>query len=290
MSLNIPTHYVNTYSTNVSHLLQQKGSKLRGKVMSGSHTGEGASPVEQYGSLDPVEVTGRYESMPRHDINTDRRWVYPQDQHIAQLVDSTDKLRMIIDPNSPMTSAAVYGMGRKVDDVLLTAAFADAKTGKAGGTTEQFDTTNYQVAHGSAMLTVAKMKTAYQMLADADVDLDSEMPCMVINPRQHTALLNQIETTSTDYNSRPTLVDGRVRHFMGMEIIVTTRLQNDGTYDRVLVFVRSGIHLGIWRDITSESGIREDLTSRPTQLYTRMTIGATRLEQGRVVEIQCATS
>ena len=271
-------------------LLQEKGSKLREKVMVGSHTGEGASPVEQYGAVDPVEVTGRFEAMPRIDINTDRRWVYPQDYHLPQLVDSNDKLRMLIDPQSPMTQAAVAGCGRKIDDTILTAAYATAKTGKAGGTDEAFDTATYQIAHGSAMLTVAKMKTARRKLAEANVDLDTEPPCLVINPRQEEALLSQIETTSTDYNGRPTLVDGKIRYFMGFEIIVTNRLLNDGTYDRVLAFVRSGIHLGIWQDVTSAVGVREDLTSRPTQLYTKMTIGATRLEQGRVVEIQCATS
>lgn len=49
MSVNIPNHYVQQYSSNQALLLQQKGSKLRDKVTIGSYVGEQASPVDQFG-------------------------------------------------------------------------------------------------------------------------------------------------------------------------------------------------------------------------------------------------
>ena len=52
MSVNIPTHYVQQYSTNVQLLLQQKGSRLRQAVMSGQHVGKQASPVDQFGKVE----------------------------------------------------------------------------------------------------------------------------------------------------------------------------------------------------------------------------------------------
>ena len=38
------------FAKRASLLLQQRGSKLRNHVMVGSHKGEGASPVDQYGA------------------------------------------------------------------------------------------------------------------------------------------------------------------------------------------------------------------------------------------------
>ena len=46
MSFNVTTHFVQQYTTNVQLLLQQKGSKLRGTVSTGSYSGKAAKAVE----------------------------------------------------------------------------------------------------------------------------------------------------------------------------------------------------------------------------------------------------
>ena len=98
MSVNTPTHYVQQYSTNVNLLLQQKGSKLRGAVTMGSYVGKQASPVDQIGSITAQRVTSRFAPMGRVDAPTDRRWVFPIDFDLPQLIDHFDKLRLITDP------------------------------------------------------------------------------------------------------------------------------------------------------------------------------------------------
>jgi hypothetical protein len=49
MSDQISTAFVQQYNTNVAHLLQQKGSKLRDSVMTSSATGKAAKAVERVG-------------------------------------------------------------------------------------------------------------------------------------------------------------------------------------------------------------------------------------------------
>ncbi len=100
MSINIPTHFVQQYSTNIELLLQQKGSKLRNAVTVGSYTGKAASPVDQIGAIETQAVSSRFAPMGRVDAPTDRRWVYPSDYDLPQLSDSFDTLRLLTDPSS----------------------------------------------------------------------------------------------------------------------------------------------------------------------------------------------
>ena len=55
------------FAKTASLLLQQRGSKLRNHVMVGSHKGEGASPVDQYGVTEARERTGR--AVPKESAN-----------------------------------------------------------------------------------------------------------------------------------------------------------------------------------------------------------------------------
>jgi len=52
--------------------------------------------------------------------------------------------------------------------------------------------------------------------------------------------------------------------------------------------VKSGLYLGIWKDVYNKISQADWLSSQPYQLYTSMTVGATRLEPGRLLKVKCA--
>lgn len=295
MTVNLPDHAVNQYSTNVELLLQQKGSKLRHLVSTGTHEGEQASPVDQFGAVEAQAPAGRFAPLNRVDAAVSRRWVFPEDRELPQLIDSFDKLRTITDPESKYVENAVNAFGRFWDDLIIDAALGTAKIGKAGAGSESFDTTNFSIANdfGAAAgvgLTVAKMIEAQRLFLAAEVDLDSDPATMIISPTQHANLLNQVEVVSTEFNVKPILdSDGRVKHFMGFNVVISNRLDSSGSTDRhVIAFVKSGMYLGIWEELVHNVTVRDDLSSQPWQLYSKNTAGATRLEQGRVLRILCA--
>ena len=292
MSVNLPSHYVSQYATNIQLLLQQKGSKLRSFVMSGSHVGKQASPVDQIGAVEMQSVSGRFAAMGRVDAAVDRRWVFPSDFDLPQLIDSFDKLRLLTDPQSSYVQNAVQAAGRKMDDLIIDSMFGTAKTGEAGGTSTSFLSGN-QIAQdfGAASavgLTVAKLKEAKKKLMAHEVDVDSDPLVCVITAEQHDDLLNEIQVTSTDFNSKPVLVDGKINNFLGINFIHCERLDTDGTYRRVPLFAKSGMYLGLWNDVTTDISQRKDLQGLPWQAYVYMTAGATRLEEKKIVEIKCA--
>src|SRR3990167_4204442 len=118
MSLNIPTWYARQYATNVSMKLQYKGSKLRPLVTEGTYIGDQASQVDQLGAAEMQAVTQRFAAMGRVDAPTDRRWVFPSDFDLPQLIDSFDKLRILTEPESQYVMNGVIAAGRQIDRTI----------------------------------------------------------------------------------------------------------------------------------------------------------------------------
>lgn len=295
MSINIPDHFVSQFASNIELLLQQRGSKLRGAVMSGSHYGKEASPVDQIGAVEMQSVTSRFQPMGRVDAALDRRWVYPSSFDLPQLIDHFDKLKLLLDPESAYVQNAVFAAGRKMDDLIIDAFFGDAKTGETGGTTTSFPA-GQQVgvqfgASANTNLTVKKLKEAKRILMANEVDVDADPLFCVVTASQHDSLLDEAQIISTDYNDKPVLVDGKIMRFLGINFIHCERLDTDSnSYRQVPVFAKSGHYLGIWEDITTDISQRKDIQSLPFQAYVHMTAGSTRLEEEKVVEVKCAES
>ena len=295
MSANLFQLYTTQFSTNLELKLQQTGSKLRGKVSEGMHTGKQASPINQLGAVQLRAPAGRFAPLARVDAEFTRRWVFPQDGELPQLIDSFDELRTIVDPKSMYSTNAANAVGRAWDDCLIAAATGTAQTGAdaSGLTNETFDTTNHQIAStfGSSAasgLTVAKMIEAKRILRHYHVDIESDPITLVIGSQQESDLLNQVQVVSTEYNDRPVLVDGRVSRFLGFDIVVLERLSVSSNVRNCFAFAKSGLYLGIWKDMVNRVSIREDLSGQPYQIYTSATYGATRTQPGKVISILCS--
>lgn len=297
MSENLFKLYTTQFSTNLELRLQQMGSKLRGKVREGFHVGKQASPVNYISAIQLKAPAGRFSPKNRTDADFQRRWVFPQDGEIDQLIDSFDELKTIVDPKSQYATNAAQAVGRGWDDAIIAAAFGTAQIGQdAGGLSSETwasISANYSVASnfGSAAasgLTVAKLIEAKRIFRHNHVDLETDPATLVIGSKQESDLLNQVQVVSTEFSDKPVLVDGRVTRFLGFDIIVSERLNFAANVRSVIAFVKSGLYLGMWKDMTNRVSIRNDLSGEPYDLYTSTSFGATRLEPGRVIEVLCS--
>lgn len=292
MSANLPSLYAQQFATNVQLLLQQKGSRLRGSVMTGSHVGNQASPVDQIGAVEMQAVSGRFAPMGRVDAAVDRRWVFPSDFDLPQMIDSFDKLRLLIDPQSAYVQNAVQAAGRKMDSIILAAMNGTAKTGLSGSTSTVLPSAQkVAVGFGASAntgLTVAKLREAKRILMAANVDLESDQITCAIGATQHDNLLAEAQVISTDFNDKPVLVEGKIMRFLGINFIHTELVESSGANKLIPVYAKSGVHLGMWNDITTDVSQRKDVQGLPWQAYVYMTVGATRLEEAKVVQITCA--
>jgi len=284
MSVEITTAFVEQYKSNVFHLAQQKGSRLRDAVRTETVTGK-SHFFERIGSVAAQKRTSRHSDTPRMDTPHSRRKVTMDDYDWADLIDNEDKVRMLISPQSEYAMAGAWAMGRAMDDAIIAAATGNAYGGVSGGTSIALPA-GQKVAHGGTGLSVNKLISAKEILDASDVDPDEER-YLIVTSKQISDMLAITEITSADYNSVKALVAGQVDTFMGFKFIRTERLGLDSNSDRqVLAFCKSGIGLAVGSDVSTRISERAD-KNYATQVFLSMTIGATRVEDEKVVEIAC---
>ena len=288
MSSQITTSFVEQYSANVSLLAQQTGSKLRSAVDVESVRGKNAF-FDQVGATAAQLRTSRHGDTPQIDTPHSRRRVSLATYEWADLVDDADKVRMLIDPTSTYARAAAAAMNRSIDDVIITAMNASADTGVAGATSTALPSAQKTATSDqSDGLSVAKLRSAKYILDNNDVD-PSLKRFLVCGPKQIQDLLAITEVTSSDYAVVKALATGTVNSFLGFEFIMSTRLNLDSTYttDRlVFAFTEDAIKLAIGKDVSAKISERAD-KSYSTQVYYSMDLGATRMEESKVVQIPC---
>ncbi len=282
MSTEITTAMVEQYKANVALLSQQRGSRLRNSVTIEPVTGKNAY-FEQIGATAAQVKTTRHMDTPQTDTPHARRRVSLEDYVWADFIDKEDKIRTLIDPTSPYAVNAVNAFGRSIDDVLITALGGTAYTGVAGGTATSLPN-GQKIAEGNTGLTVAKLITAKGLFWANDVE-DEEMS-IVVTGKQLEDLLAQEEVTSSDYAAVKALVKGEINTFMGFNFIRSERLVTATDITMCYAYVKSGVILGLGKDINTRIGERAD-KNYLTQVWASMSVGATRMEEVKVVEIAC---
>jgi len=258
-----------------------------------NQTGEAAAFIEQVGEVTAVQRTNRHADTPLVPTPMDRRWTFPKDFEVADLIDKQDRLRQIIDPTSPFATAQAASIGRAVDDEVIKQFLSSNKTGQDAETDVPLPVSQV-IPDDGAGLTIEKLRIAREKFLDANVDLDREVVYAAITPRQQAQLLATTEITSADYNTVRALVSGQVDTFMGFTFKVSNRLLGASKYNGIIVptpdiesaqfFTGMGMGLSIWDDIETRISERDD-KSYATQVYCKSTFGATRLQEEKCIRI-----
>ena len=284
MSSQITTAFVEQYSANIQMLSQQMGSLLRDAVRNESVTGKDAY-FDQIGKVTAILKTSRHSDTPQIDTPHSRRRVSLADYEFADLIDQQDKVRLLIDPTSSYAKAAAYAMGRAMDDVIIAAALGSANTGVSGGTAVSLPAGNIVAAAlGGTGMNIEKLASAKNILDSGDVD-PSIKRHIIVSPTEIQDLLNNTTVTSSDFNTVKALVQGEIDSFMGFKFHVSNRLvDNAAGNTQCIAFAEDGILLGVGKDVTARIDERSD-KSYATQVYYCQTIGATRMEEAKVVSV-----
>lgn len=286
MSSQVNTAFVQQYSANVQMLSQQMGSRLRDAVRVENMVGKNAF-FDQVGSATAQKRTSRHADTPQIDTPHARRRVSLVDYEYADLIDDQDKVRMLIDPTSAYAQASAAAMGRAMDDEIIAAATGTAFTGETGSTSTALPAAQ-QIGADSSDMTLDKLIEAKKILDLADVD-PSIPRYLACGPNQIEALLGSTTVTSSDFNTVKALVQGEIDTFLGFKFIVTNRLAKSGDNRTCFAWAEDGLALGVGKDIMARIDERSD-KGYATQVYYCMSIGATRMEEEKVVQILCDES
>lgn len=294
MSTSIPVGFSEQFSQDVNLLLQQMDSRFRQAVeVSTGLVGEAAVAVEQVGAVTAQKRTTRHADTPRTDTPHDKRWVFPEDYEWSDLIDKQDRLRAVAGFDGAYTRAGAMSQLRAMDDEVISAFFSDTtKTGAGHATTTDWTTfvsanPLHQIAAGGGGLTAAKIKAGLKALRAAEVDLSMDPVFCAVSAEQIEDLHLEDQYINWDFTDNRSLQTTTVKPFLGVNFIHSERLGLSGSDRRCPMWAKSGMHLGIWEDVVARV---DELPGKSysTQFYTCMTVGATRTEEKKVVEILCA--
>lgn len=305
MSAQIPVAFVDQYKDNILLLSQEETALLRGCCRMEDMTGD-TMYVERIGATSMQPKNVRHGNTPQIDTPHSRRRLTVADYNWADMIDNTDKLKMLIDPQSTYVRNAVAAANRQIDDVIIAALGGAAYSGHTGGTTvNNYDVGECRLVDGDGTiaaagsdhsavvetaLTIAKLLTCKQLLDDAHID-DRRQRYFLCNPYNINQLLNTTEVKSADYNTVRALAQGQIDTFMGFKFIKHTELPAD-TEDAGCTVCYAFAQDAIVLSIAEEPMVRiDELPGKcySVQIYVEQSLGATRVEGPAVVEIDLET-
>jgi len=319
MSNQVDKAMVDEFNAGFIHLSQQMECRFSGKVREETQNSE-SQFWDQLAPTVAQRKTGRHSDTPLINTPHDRRRCTLEDYEWADLVDKADKIRMISDPAGDYLKAAVAAMNRAKDDVVIREFSAVAYTGKKGGTQVEIPRANVLVACASTnpgstpdFLNELTLRRAAEFFDSKEAANDGESKYIAVDAKNlYQGLLADNAITNSDFAAIKALVKGEVDSFMGFEFIRTERLLNvdesktrygDLKYnnttglletsatpaissaDKVLpAWVQSGLLLAKGQDIVTRITERDD-KSYSVQPFCSMSIGATRMEEDKCLEI-----
>ena len=287
----IPEHHVIMFTSNVRAALNRKGGVLRPMVTTASYSGEKVQVVNFLGPISFVKRDTRYVDTIVTEPEHTQRWLSGDEYDAAVYIDKLDTLKMIYDPANPYAERMREGAARREDDIIMNAFFAPARAGKQGLTAVPFPSSQI-IVNGGTRMSVAKLRAARKLLKKSYVDLGAEMPMIAMTPEQTDDLLAETTVGSHDYNAVKPLVDGEVTSFMGfrfasiLDIIPSYVNGSSQLIRQCPCWVQSGMHYGSWEELNVRISDRPD-KNYIKQIWMSFTGGATRLEEPKVVQIEC---
>jgi hypothetical protein len=298
MLTQLPEHFQTDFADNWEHLVQQKESRLENKVRRVTVKGKERT-FSQLGKSKMRLITTRNGKTIPSDTPMAKRWLRPKGYDEVTYIDQFDKVALgeLPTPESEHVQSHAMAAKRTMDEVIIAAAEGTAYIGEDGTTAvdvpaAQKVAVDYVTSGSTANsgLTLGKLTRANYILDKNEVEKEGRY--LVHAAKQLQDLLaNVVEIKSSDYNNVKALVDGVVNRFMGFEFVMTELLTLDAVTDirTCIAYQKDGIALGVGMEKSVKISIRDDL-NETVQIRTVMMIGATRLEEERVVLIYCDES
>ena len=316
----IETSYIHRYSADVLHALQQKTARVRNFVTNKPNCQGVAEFIDKIGTNEALDKVARFADSPVQAIAHQRRRVSAQPKNAGFFVEGFDTRRMNYDVFQPYAEATSMAMARKMDSVIVDAAFGSAYESDGGvmdGATEivwndsnfpnQFIAKDFAFGtatdamsginssgSGGRTLSIDKLLKARRILSENEADQYDEggnpLYFIVCSASQIEALLHSTQIQSSDYNNIRALVEGQTNYFAGFQFIryegMGTTGSGTGLVEKVLAFHPQGLAFCSWEEPITEIERRSDKSFVP-YAYFEMDIGATRVWEEMVLQIEC---
>ena len=200
-------------------------SSVRGNTVRFQKIGTGsASTKSRNGNVAPMELA---------HTNVEATMA---DYYAAEYIDKLDELKTNIDERQAVAKSAAAALGRKTDDILITAMDAGANA--------------TQINSAAAAVDKADLLTLFETFGSADIPEDGGR-YLAMHPKGYADLFAINEFASSDFvgeQNLPFAGGMTMKEFLGFKIFSTSAV----TAGKNIAYHTSAVGLGIGSDVTTE--------------------------------------
>jgi len=265
MANTIDTAFIKQFETEVHMAYQRMGSKLRNTVRTANVTGS----TVRFQKIGTAEATtksrnGNVTPMELAHTNVEATMA---DFYAAEYIDKLDELKININERQAVAQSAAAALGRKTDEILVTAMDAGANSTQIGAT-------------GSAV-SKADLLSLFETLGNADVPEDGQR-YLAMSPSGFADLFNINEFASSDYvgpQNLPFAGGMTMKEFLGFKIFSTSAVAGGKNFS----YHTSSVGLGVNADVQTEVNyIAEKVSHLATSM---MSMGAVVIDSDGIYEV-----
>lgn len=272
MSVSIDQSFVRQFEAEVHEAYQRMGSKLRQTVRSKSDV-KGSSTTFQKVGQGSASTKSRHGLVPVMTIDHTAVECVLTDYYAGDWIDKLDEMKINIDERQVIANAGAFALGRKTDELILSAL--DASANFAGT--------------GADGLTKTKVLAAFEMMGAADVPDDGQR-FAVVGWKQWAELLDIPEFTNAEYVGQDALPwrDSQAKRWLGTTWIPHSGLTLSGSTRLCHWYHRTAVGHAAGAEVQTDISWHGDRAA--WFVANMMSQGAAMVEGAGVVTMRCLES
>jgi hypothetical protein len=235
MANTIDQAFIKQFESEVHMAYQRMGSKLRNTVRTVANVRGNTVRFQKIGtgSASTKSRNGMVTPMELDHTNVEATMA---DYYAAEYIDKLDELKTNIDERQAVAKSAAAALGRKTDEILVTAMDAGANATQIGTT--------------GAAVSKANLLTLFETFGAGNIPEDGGR-YLAMHPAGFADLFNINEFASSDYvgeQNLPYAGGMTMKQFLGFNIFSTSAI----TAGKNIAYHTSSVGLGIGADVTTE--------------------------------------
>ena len=265
MANTIDQAFIKQFETEVHMAYQRMGSKLRNTVRSTNVSGSTAR-FQKIGT-GTASTKSRNGNVTPMDLTHTNVEVSMSDFYAAEYIDKLDELKTNINERQAVAQSAAAALGRKTDELIITAMDAGANS------TQIHDT-------GSA-LAKADLLSLFETMGTANVPEDGQR-YLAMSPAGYADLFSITEFASSDFvgpQNLPFAGGMTMKEFLGFKIFSTSAVAGGKNF----AYHTSAIGLGVNSDVQTEVNyVAEKVSHLATSM---MSMGSVAIDDNGIYEV-----
>lgn len=272
MSVSIDQVFVKQFEADVHLAYQQMGTKLRATVRSKSGV-VGASTTFQKVGRGTASTKSRHGIVPVMNLNHEPVECLLQDYYAGDWVDALDELKTNVDERRVVASAGAYALGRKTDELIISAMSQATES----------------VGDYSTGLTKDLILSAVESLNEKDVPDDGRR-FAVVGVHQWNELLSMDEFISADYvgNDLPLVSGGASKKWLGITWILHNNLPLSSEHRDCFIYHATSIGHACGQEVKTDISWHGERAAH--FISNSMSQGAVLIDNDGIVRVKCLDS